>query len=143
MLCRTLFNVPRPEREMQIKDHDSYFILTMDSKSCLKDMCSLIFRQFVHWYSVISEETNIFSNFHNMYILCNVSQLHKALEISMLNQGRTTYFFVLSGQNLIEITKCMLCSAVVSGGRKTERKCLYHQCLSRRACGLYTSIGWA
>ena len=59
VLCRTLFNVPRPEREMQIKDHDSYFILTMDSKSCLKDMCSLIFRQFVHWYGVISEEKYI------------------------------------------------------------------------------------
>jgi hypothetical protein len=79
VLCRTLFIVPRPEQEMQIKDHDSNFILTMDSKSCLKDMCSLIFRQFIHWYGVISEETNIlissivpaafsrtfFYNFHN------------------------------------------------------------------------------
>ena len=57
VLCRTLFTVPRPEGEMQIKDHDSYFILTMDSKSRLKDMCILIFRQFVHWNGIISVGT--------------------------------------------------------------------------------------
>ena len=81
----------------------------------------------------------------NMYYLCNLSQLHKALEISMLNQGRTTYFFVSSGQNLIEITKCMLCSL----RRKKDKKEMPVPQMSIQArlwlikFGVDTSIGWA